>query len=311
MDTLPQEIVQEIIVFSVDYQSFTSIRNSLSCLRCISKKWRAMIEAVIPKISQLVQIDIEIPVEYLTVDSHSHFWRASVYMPAPNQMMTSNYFMIFDARFIKIYHKSLANQPQLYHAMSILTSSSIRSFNETTVGLMLGLRSSTDHSFVVLPPPKTGETVELRTENIFTVHSSDDIDVLYHCLLITDSVGKIRAIEHMTMKQLLMPDWTDFRIINHCHYSLLWLDFNCNSAPHLYDIIAKVPLMRGKADIHARNNFTDDAVLINGFIYHLPSNNTVIHKYINPYKLLSLYKDDNRYKAILSNTLTIQELTSV
>lgn len=301
MNQVPSELLQEIMMFSVDYKSFDETRQSLSRLRSVSKCWLSTAASVIPRISKLIELDLETPIKYLYRKEYSKYWRGSAYSFSYNQLCTSNYFITFRSASIKIYHKSLDSIPYLYDISDVLDMQRIVSVTETSIGLMFELVADNSHSFLILSLGNE-KTVRVTKSDIVPTYSDADLKnlyVLYHCLLITRKNDERLLIDHKTKTQILMPKCNGLQVISCGRYSLLWIYPTHLGPDYLLNITTNECLMEGIGKIELGNNFTDDAIVINSRIYHLPSKSFISEKVIRYDKILSLYKENNRYYVIL------------
>lgn len=77
MHSLMLDILRDVLLLSIDYSSFRSIKSSVEVLRSVCRQWREEINALLSKISNIFGVNIRDPIVYRQTNDIVHHWRNS------------------------------------------------------------------------------------------------------------------------------------------------------------------------------------------------------------------------------------------
>lgn len=331
METLPIEILAEILLYSIDYSKLRTIKQSLRQLY-ICSRWRVMIKDLIPKISCVFGVDIVNPVRIMTCAPTSLIFHWNKYLfrssgpggcifavknietdetmtltvETRSTLKCGNYVGFFDLRAITVYDVSLSpcKYPLPYECLSDFDEMSAQLI-ETSIGLMFHIYNGTKECIFLLDNGKV-QVLRNAKYNLDGTECTVTRDYIAVPISYVESSALYSLYNHKTNQKYTM---TTDKSINSSYgnrlsltESYIVLEFedmenNTNIESEVYDLSTETTVRR----IRDEHLFTlNDAVIFSDRIYHMPSNsliylNTKLHKGM----ILSCYKNGLQYCIVL------------
>lgn len=281
MESLPNEIIHEIILYSVDYASIYTARQSLSDMR-ICKRWREIIEHIKNKVSQIMEIDISHPVIIFKHDCEfrGFYWnrfRVDINIERSDMEIvrksewdleisnitfghTWNSLILIRGTTAVIYKESLNRIDYKSNApLEDIIADNHISIIETSIGVRLEIADSENPYFILFL--NTGQCCIMKTITI----NIASFTVLYDYIIFHTNNNKVTIIDHKTKTvRDIEFDWNGARPIMSCGDSIL---LNNNSSYLSVYSVSKGYYLR-RFIKRTFSMFCNDSVLCGDVLYH-------------------------------------------
>lgn len=309
---VPDEILKEIFILSIDYISLPSVRDSIELIRTICKHWRVTVNQILRRISSVFGLDIENPVIYTKIPHRtilSIIWREHLlffanglyidilteecYTISKHHMSTANYFAYFERDILHLYHKSLNNPFMACSFASILNSAyvnaSLCNIYETQMGIVLDLWCTNAHNRFIVIKFVEGQLKQFTDADMFEITDDTYFQMLFGCNLTAYTLHKfvmtrdrlVCSLDKQTdLYNVALTKCRDVISFSHGHSSTLYL----------MNIKTNEILGQSGGLLYA-----EDSILRSNAIYHVPSGTWIMLKNVQS---VSFYRDGQHYYVI-------------
>lgn len=296
MNDLPNEIIQEIILYSVNYATIYTARQSLSNMK-ICSRWNEIIEYVKHKVSQIMEIDISQPIVILKHDHafQGFYWnryRVSINKERSDMEVvqhsewdleisdipfeyTWNSLILINENTAVIYKESL-NRMKYEAEISledIITSNYTRII-ETSIGVRIEIEDD-DNSYSII----FLDTGQCRITTVYTYNVIiSSFTILYDYIVFRTDDNRNIIMDHKTKTiKTIDPGWDEEVPIMSCGDIILLTD-------NLF-YIAIYSISKGHCIRRFKGKYIDGcngSVLCDNVIYHFYTDSFIKVRELEP-----------------------------
>lgn len=292
METLPTEILREILSMSLEITKLEKIRDSINALTSVCKKWRSERAKLIKIASRMINLDIIKPIEYLSGPS-GRYWRdyfqeqekgefknlnsPDKFSIPSDYVYSENYLACIQGAEINLYYRTL-DKPWAKYCGKALECYDLISLTETCIGVVIRCICNKKGIIHLLLPAPKNSMIELSEKNILSYRGQMISNFTRTHMLLYGKNGKILATDLKSGEEkiIMLKSY-----IMTCGTILYWKDEKND------------PLPEGRPLA-----YIEDAVITNKGIYHIQTKSLIDRVSYDIYNLLSFFKKDFRYYVI-------------